>query len=148
MADKLDNAAATALDKIVSATDAMVAKLATLADKYGPEVIDSALLVVRLDGVKTILMGIVFAALAGAGAFAWRRLFRAYRPVAAAWSQYWASHTPRPKESDDPYIFGLIGLAVASVVCAIAAVVHLLDFWAYVAIAEPKLWVAKRLLGL
>lgn len=149
MSDKLDASAAKALDKITNAVDAVVAKLGTLAEKYGPDVVDSALWVIRLDGIQTIAIGVVFGLVSLACGMAWRKLYAAYKPVAAEWRHYYrSSSTTRPERDENDYQIGLTILAIITAGLFIVAAIHLLSFWSYVAIFEPKLWVAKRLLGL
>lgn len=135
MSDKLDASAAKVLDKISEGTEAAVTKLGAMADKYGPEVVDSALWVVRVNGLQTL----AFAAagfLLGAVSFA---LFA--RPI-------WRWMLKHLDETDGSVLLPLVAFWCATGALAFGNALTLLNVWHWVAIFEPKLWVAKRLLNI
>lgn len=148
MADKLDAAAAKALDRLTDGADAVIAKLGTLADKYGPEVVNSALWVVRVDGISNVASNLVGAAIGGSVAYVAFRWVRGH--IAAQKAAHRETHRGFDLTLDaDPgvCIFGSVA-GVAGATAVVVCTVKFLDIWNWVAIFEPKLWVAKKLLGL
>jgi hypothetical protein len=145
MSDKLDASAAKALDKITDSADAIVAKLGTLADKYGPEVLDAALMVIRLKGVGSVATGLFSAVLTFFALRYGLRLAAEGKRISNIW---WMPETPASAPDGTwQIVFGVV-LCCAACAGALISFVCLTDLWTYVAIIEPKLWVAKRLLGL
>jgi hypothetical protein len=144
MTDKLDASAAKALDKLTDGADAIIAKLGTIAEKYGPEVVDSALWVVRVEGIRELVTSAVGLAICIGSAYACWRILNAH---------VIATKADKGRSYDffdlNPGIFmptGMIGLTAVGL--AVASTLTLTNVWHWVAIIEPKLWVAKRLLGL
>ena len=128
MADKFSDAAAIALDKLTN-----------LAEKYGSEVTDAALLAVRVNGASSLVLGVLALTFA----------------AGAAYAAYWFGKKVNETLKDDPYGSGDVPLMAASIVAGFVSAVAgligstmLLDVWNWVAIVEPKLWIAKRLMGI
>lgn len=135
MTDKLDNAAAKALDKIVSGIDGMTVKLSALADKYGPEVVDSGLWVVRVNGIKGIIAGFCLLAVS----------YVLSRLASRCWRK-----DPEEYGTFDREDWKFAGSFVF-VACALffaGALWFLFDPWVWVSVFEPKLWIAKKIMGL
>lgn len=134
MTDKIDASVSKAIDKLMSGAETVVSKVTALGEKYGPEVVDAGLTVVRLNGLKDLIVGLVFLTCAASLVVLARYLFR-------------RSGREKGDARDGCIAVG----CVVSVVAAFGiggAAERLLDIWTYTAIIEPKLWVAKRLLGL
>ena len=128
MADTFSDAAAAALDKLTN-----------LADKYGSEVTDAALLAVRVNGASSLVSGGLALAFA----------------AGAAYAAYWFGKKASETRKDDPYGSGEVPLLAGAIVAGFVSVVAgligstmLLNVWNWVAIVEPKLWIAKRLMGI
>lgn len=151
----MSNAADQAIEKLTTAIEAGIKGIGTMAEKYGPEVIDSALWVVRLNGLQWLILGAILAA-AGVTllVLSWRE-WRAMRPAIEKYEAYekardeWLNGkgarpdgVQRPDEGKAG-IPGMIGVGL----CA-TSIIFLGSIWNWVAIFEPKLWVAKKLLGL
>lgn len=122
-------------DKLQAGVEVITSKLTTLGEKYGPEVIDAGLWVVRINGVQTL----AFAAAGVISAIVLLALFgrRVWRWGVNAWV--------------DSEGLVIIPLGIFYVSCAMVIIgntLTLLNIWHWVAIFEPKLWIAKRLLGL
>lgn len=145
MADELEKSAAGAIDKLVNAADALIAKLGILAEKYGPEVVDAGLTVVQLNGVNNLLgAGLVAigAAIVGPRSL---RLFVTGRQLERKWLH---PDTPSSAPSGMWQTFvGGIGTA-GGIIGAVYSVSVILNIWNWVAIFAPKLWIAHKLLGL
>jgi H+/Cl- antiporter ClcA len=136
MSDALENKAVEILGDSQEAIKAFADKLGNLAEQYSPEVVDAALAMARIDAIQTLVPGVVCGAIG----------YALYRVLKKAWP--WIGEELR-KHGPDPsamvtLIFG--GGGVGALI--LAAVLQLANVWAWVGIFEPKLWVAKRILGL
>lgn len=128
MADKFSDAAAAALDKLTN-----------LAEKYGSEVTDAALLAVRVNGVHELVLATVGGTMAAAIGYA---AYRCGKKAAAVLKD-------NPYGSGEiPYFFGAAGLGLVSAMAGLINGIALFNVWNWVAIFEPKLWIAKRLMGI
>lgn len=134
MSAKVEDKAVEVIDKVANAVDAMTAKLATLAEKYGPEAIDAGLSVVRIKGASELIVGAAGIAVS----------------VGAAGLARWAITRLGKAEPIDQDGYGFVAVAsfFAMVGSAVFSLHRLLDIWNWVAVFEPKLWIAKKLLGL
>lgn len=140
MTEAVDNA----ITKLTDALEAGIKAVGTLGEKYGPEVVEAGLAVVRINGAGNLLTG------ATCVAVCWL-LFRLGRPIytagAKASAEYWKPSTPAgAPDGSGRMVLGL-GLMVAGGAAGVVAFISLVNVWNYVAMFEPKLWVAKRLLG-
>ena len=142
MTDTLDAVAAKAIDKLSAGADAVVAKLTALSDKYGPQVVDSALWAIRANGIRDLIFGLGFA---GAAVV----LCLIAKPMLKSGSAAMASKDALLSMSDGSARVVISALMfVGAGICAISAFSAIADIWTYIAIFEPQLWVAKKLLGL
>lgn len=131
MSDAVDQKAVELMDKAANAVEAFAAKLDTLAQEYGPEVIDAALAVARIEAADRILGQL--AAIAVTLALVW------------AARGCWRAHV---KDDENPaFIIGLVASVAAGAFCSMAFLITA-SIWPWVGIIEPKLWIAKRVLGL
>lgn len=127
----------TAVTKLTAAIEAGIKAVGTLGEKYGPEVIDSALWVVRINGINNILSNVLGVVLAAG-------------TVWVCWHyglKEWRAHDD--KENTNPAIimstsFGILFGSIIFIICASSV----LNIWHWVAIFEPRLWIARKLLGL
>ena len=115
-------------------------KLDALATQYTPEVVDGAIAAVQVTGVGNIIWG-----LAGA---------------VCAYLCWWLSRNftqyARKKKQEDGYMSDWeLGIAIGfgagiffTGLMAMLSVVYLFDIWNWVAIFNPKLALAHRILGL
>ena len=104
--------------------------LETLTKEYAPEVVNAGLMVVRINGIQSLLtgfLGVLWLA-AVMAIFFWR----------------WVPHTSTWTNEDDR-VFGItMGAAVALVVSVPGLILSTrLAVWNWVAVFEPKLWLAK-----
>lgn len=131
MSEALENKAVEILDASQKAMGAFADKLADLAKQYGPEVADAALQMARVDAISTLTpaaIGLIISSIALLnGPRVWRKLKEWDRfDGAPVGTIYW----------------------IASGAVWVPSIFHFLDVWAWVGIFEPKLWLAKRILGL
>lgn len=128
------------LDKADGAITAFAEKLGDLAEQYGPEVADAALMVARVDAANAVLPPLVlllfvFAPLAIISPFSIRRAVMLDK----------AGNT-----SGMAIVYGsggIIGCLVGGM-GALTCLFATFNLWAWVGIFEPKLWIAKKVLGL
>ena len=124
-------------EKIVSILD----QLEALAKQYSPEVLDSAIDVVRMTGVSTILEGFI-CGLAAIGCF-----FLAKHLVI-----FLSKKEKEGKYEDGPWelfkILCFIVGAVFVIIFTIACFANVFDTWSWIAIFDPKLALAKKVLML
>lgn len=134
-----------AITKLTTAMETAIKTLGTLGEKYGPEVVDAALSVIRINGAANVFQGLVALAVAVVAFKYGRSLLVRGNEISRT---YWLPSTPSSAPSGTPQQVSGVVLLVASGVGALAAFFTLTNIWHLVAIFEPKLWVAKRLLGL
>lgn len=121
--------------KVVNMLDALEKGAVHVGDvvvKYSPDVAEATLMVVRIDGVSSIATGVV----AGVLCYLWF---------------VWANKL-RKKADEASYADSAL-FGTASVVCFVGSVVafsvsmiNLLDVWNWVAVFEPKLYLAKQII--
>ena len=124
-------------EKIVSILD----KLEALAKQYSPEVVDSAIDVVRMTGISNILEGII-CGLASIGCFFLSLyLFRFFsmkekeeHSVDASWDLFKVLIV----------IFGAVFVIIFTTACFLSV----FDTWSWIAVFDPKLALAKKVLML
>lgn len=107
----------------------MAGHLGTLAEKYGPETVDTALTAARVHGAGNIAVGAFL--IAAVVSIPWKRFF------------VWVKAT----DGDGPVMLFIVAVGLAPM-GGIAGAIMLLDIWNWVAVIEPKLWVAKKLMGM
>ena len=115
-------------------------KLDTMATKYTPEVIDAATSAVTVTAIGNILSGLVGI---GAVIFTWwaTKNFAKYcrrKHQAEGWRSDW----------DVGWALGLGVGGITSGIIALISVWSLFDVWNWVALFNPKLALAHRILGL
>lgn len=138
MSDALENKAVEILDKSQAAVATFADKLGDMAKQYGPEVADAALTMARIDAVNYLLISIISGVICLAlYHFVVRRLW--------VWS---LGYKDKERFADGseyiPTVLASIVLAFFSSV----VIFRLFNLWAWVGVFEPKLWIAKKVLGL
>jgi hypothetical protein len=119
--------------------DQLAVRLVEVSKEYGPEVVDAALWIARIEAASVLMEGLVWAGTVALCVWLIRFILRKSR---------------NPKWGDDedfilrhePWV-----VAVSAPICGvgagvIGAIVNLSNLWAWVGVIEPKLWIAKRLL--
>lgn len=134
MSEKVEDKTVELMDRAADAVEAFAVKLGELSTEYGPEVVDAALWIARIDALSILgstaiifLIGI-FLALNIKKAMAWSI------KVEPDW--------------DSPLAIWGYAVAGASLILLFVATVRLFNPWPWVGIIEPQLWIAKRVLGL
>lgn len=137
MSDALENKAVEILDKSQAAIASFADKLTELTKQYGPDVAHAALSLARVDAINSLVPHIV-AAIAFVLLWRW---------VSAHIAKTKTNRGERYDFTDcNPVV--LIGGGMAVFISGLIASVGLFNVWAWVGIFEPKLWLAKRILGL
>lgn len=145
MAEQVEEKAVELMDKAADAIEAFAGKLEALGVEYGPDVVDAALGVARVSAASEIVTGFVLTACGAVGLrFGW--------PLASNGIKLARRYMKPDYPVNGPDGFALA--AVGSVGCVISCIVlmigllELIDVWPWVGIFEPKLWIAKQVLGL
>lgn len=125
----LEDRAIEVIDKALDGIDKLSNMLSEVAVQYGPDVVDAALTVVRISGAGELIIG--FVVLISAIIY--------FCKLKSLWG--WAI-----KKDDEAHclipIFGTVG----AVITAIVGLIILINPWYWVAVIEPKLWVAHQIL--
>ena len=129
---KIEDKAIEVMDKTLNGIDKLTVMLSDVADKYGQDVIDAALIVVQITGFKSVLMFSVF--LISSTIF-----FVCYRKILI-----WAKKHGKAS-SEVSYCVPIFGLFIFLTLFIISTI-KLLDPWPWVAMFEPKLWIAHEIL--
>ena len=135
MAEKVEDKTVELMDRAAGAIEAFAIKLGALSTEYGPEVVDAALWVARIDALNSISVSFMLVLFAS--------ILLYYN------SKVWAWATKIAKEDSDGFIY--IASAIYSAIWIlpfIVAGIRLFNPWPWVGIIEPQLWIAKRILGL
>ena len=117
-------------EKLVSMLDALEKGAVHVGDavvKYSPDVAEATLLVVRIDGVQNIVTGLICAVLAFLSAKACVKWLKA-------------------SDGDDVYIPLIASALITALVTTQVDFFNLIDVWNWVAIFEPKLYLAKQII--
>lgn len=138
MSDAVDQKAVELMDKAATAVEAFAGKLDTLAKEYGPEVVDAALMVARADAATALIHQ-----LAGVGVLA-LLIYLSIKATKAVWQK----DGPGRSSPDFGAFITLLSAGVPGGVCFLIWVKFVGDVWPLVGVIEPKLWIAKRVLGL
>ncbi|WP_020473636.1 hypothetical protein [Zavarzinella formosa] len=122
-------------EKLVEMLDALqngAVKVGEQVVKYSPDGADAALWVIRIDGIQTILSALVCVPAS------W--LFARWAKKSFAWMREQDFH-------DEPPIVVVGALWTISIGCAFKAIFTFFNAWNWVAIFEPKLWLAKQIIA-
>lgn len=139
VADKALDKVSTVVEKAAdAATDIFSAAAGIMSDaagKYGPQVIDSVLWVVRIDAIQYLLIGwLSFFALLSYWAWVWTGFSR------RNWSD-------RMSEcSSDGGIHAILAFSVilTLVIFSVSTVQRITDVWKYTAVIKPELYLVKK----
>lgn len=120
-------------DKVVSMLDALQQGTTTLGDKlvkYTPDVVDAGLWVIRIDGIQEIAIAIFCLLFFTIGGY-WftKKLLSIFKDVL-----------------DEGAIVLAIMTGGISITFIIISITTLLNIWNWVAIFEPKLYLAKQII--
>lgn len=140
---ELETSAAKAIDKLSGAADQLAAKMAELAQQYGPEAIDAGLAVARIEAAQGIVKGFVFLIVSAVFSFICYKLTKIGFNLARIYKLPETSYSA--PDGTWQIAVGICAGVLASIT-GITFVVALSDIWNWVGIFEPKLWIAHRLL--
>lgn len=122
-------------EKVVGMLDALqngAVKIGEQVVKYSPDVADAALWVVRIDGVQSIATAIFFVIAAIVLYVATRR--------------FWAWAWRVDKDFDTPAIMVPVVTGILTIISSILASARIFDVWNWIAIFQPKLYLAKQII--
>jgi hypothetical protein len=104
--------------------------LEALTAKYAPDVVDAALTVVQINGAQRLLTGALCAILA----------------LITVWAFFkWLMPRLMNSDADPVWIFFGVLTTGAFIVAGVKAAHNLLDIWNWVAVIEPKLYIAYKI---
>lgn len=125
-------------DKLIQMLDSLQNGAVTIGHevvKYSPDVANAALMVVRINGIQALAAGLT-SAVAAIIAYHWTK---------SLWA--WAIGVVRDDSDFFPAFIVPIACGVVCFLISNVAVNHLTNVWSYIAIAEPKLWLANELIN-
>jgi hypothetical protein len=124
--------------KLIDMLDALqngAVKVGETVVKYSPDVADAALWVVRIDGIQSLITGLIFLIV----------IF----PLWSWQKRLWQWGSKIGWDSDDAqmgFAFGSAPLVAGIVISAVVVKKTLLNAWVWIAVFEPKLWLAKQII--
>lgn len=118
-------------DKLVDVVELLSTKLTEVAKEYGPDLIDTALMVIRLDGGSEIFYGFLLLTIS----------FLVIKFVALP---AYKKCIETDWECVPSIPITIIGFAVA-ILLAIPGMIQAFSFWSWVALIEPKYYVAHKI---
>lgn len=101
--------------------------------KYAPDMADTMLMIVKIDGIQRILE-ILMALITGLLLLYATRKSRGHQ----------IRIDPR---CDTPFIMIPISLGIGGVIATLTSICAFINIWTWMAIFEPKLWLAKQILN-
>lgn len=138
--------------KLVEMLDALQNGVVTVGEqvvKYGPDVADTALWVVRIDGIGSLLPAMLLTPI-----LLWGSVKAAKKSIWHAQGLRKYLSTPTPKDREFQHFQGcefrvilLGGVSLVAGGIAVHQIFKLLDVWNWVAVIEPKLWLAKQIIA-
>lgn len=134
MSDALENKAVEILDKSQAAIATFADNLVEMAQQYGPDVAEAALTMARIDALSSLVPALV--GLIATVVYVYF-FFKKMMPWVNAEHDYDINRT-----------FTCIVSTVAMFFVGLFSLVGVLNLWLWVGVFEPKLWVAKKVLGL
>ena len=139
VADKALDKVSTVVEKAAdAATDIFSAAAGIISDgvsKYGPQVIDSVLWVVRVDAIQYLLLGwISFAIIFGFWYFVWTGFTR----------RNWDSRMSEASNDGALHVVCAIAVIVSIVFFCTSTIWRVTDVWKYTAVAKPELYLVKK----
>lgn len=140
MTGEVEEKAVELMDRAANAVEAFADKLGNLSQQYGPEVADAALAVARVSAINALLFQILCVGLVVGGPYAIRWLCRAASAKEES-DRYgeWAGATMAAN------CIGWTVYACASLALILSVIANA---WPIIGVFEPKLWIAKQILGL
>lgn len=130
--------------------DQALAKLGELVAKHGPQAVDLAADVVRVNALGDVVTGGLLLVLSAVALFAASRLVQRWSTASAAYREWSVDDNRRyAARPDDGSGWGA-GAAVAGVVGAmavLASLTRLADVWVWAAFINPKLALAHQVLA-
>ena len=125
------------MDKAANGVEALSAKLATIAEQYGPEVVDAGLAVARITAVRELVFAFIgwvtVAVFIGVCFLVWKK------------TESWKQDDVRGVARCSTIIGAIAGTTLVSFFGFGAP--RFFDVWTWVGVFEPKLWIAHRILG-
>lgn len=149
---KIEDKIVQGLDLTIEGAKAAGAKLAELAEQYGPQAVDMILTIVRLENGGKLLGAAVALAVFSTAFIYGIKIFRKGLTTARAYKkEYWKASGTQSSALEaaggtdgDGYMwFGSI-LSVISGGLSLAALGTLTSLWIWVGLFAPELWLARK----
>ncbi len=112
--------------------DAIAGKFSELAEQYGAEVVNAALTVVQINAAQSLVIAVLFL---GVLIYAYPKLKKTGPLMAKQWND------------DNPKFFIGFAFGIVTIFSGIIGVVKMLNVWTWIAVFEPKLVIARKLLA-
>jgi len=142
MSDALDAKVVEILDKSQVAIAAFADQLGDLAKQYGPDVADAALQMARIDALSGLIIPcVLFVTLIVGARIIFPRYWKYTRDIEANLKERGSFC------QGDPTAFFMM-VTGAYTVATLTVFFFATNLWRWVGLFEPKLWLAKRVLGL
>lgn len=142
-------------EKVISMLDALQSGVAHIGDqvvKYSPDVADAALWVVRIDGLGSLLVGVLgFVAIAIAVLLFRRAVWHTVQYKIAR-ELYWRTNGKEEqihKSTADTHDFWKFMLMTCGFIMGgvgLTASFQIMQIWNWVAVFEPKLYIVKQII--
>lgn len=134
MVESVEEKTVELMGRTADAFSAFANKIETLATEYGPEVVDMALWVARIDALQVLSVTFLLVVLAVISALFVKPLNK------------WAKRVDPEFETPAPLLGYVAGLT--SIVLGFIFILRVFDPWPWVGVIEPQLWIARHVLGL
>lgn len=127
-------------EEVFSRMDELAIKLSDIGNKYGGDVVDLTLAVVRFEGIAHVGKGVALLGAAGSLAYVFKKFLK-----------YYNKNETRHNDYVDGYVVigmcGMIASGVGGCIAAVVSLVHLINPWKWIAIFEPKVALAKQIIS-
>jgi hypothetical protein len=132
--------------------DAALAKLGELVTKHGPQAIDLAAQVIRVNAIGEIIVGVAVASIAMASSIAAAKVclpkWAERRVVYRAWLDDMTGKIRMPRDDGFGWMMGAgMTWGLSGIATLVVALPCLLNVWNWVAIFSPKLALAHTILA-
>lgn len=127
------------LDKAANMAEQIAGKMAALAEKYGPDVVNAGLAVIRIDGAQSLVVGFVL-------------LGVVVTICVLGYKHAKRGHVKRAEKVIDMdtfgfgYIFPVTAGGVLAFFMALGCADRLFSIWNWVQVFYPELYIAKRII--
>jgi hypothetical protein len=126
------------LEVAAKLADTLFTSVSKLVESWGPQAVDLVLWVVRIDAISDIFVGVVFLSFIIGSIFLIPYFYKKYSEAERAGRKY----------EGKLILCGLMigGQIIVNFIAVIVICFTLLNFWNYVAVVKPELYLAKKVM--